>query len=137
MTSKAVFVDTSGLLAVWHKQDQFHKCAVQQWSQLTQHPFRLLTSNYVLDETYSIIRKRLGIQGVVCFREMLLGDPALCQVFPVSAVDEHRAWEWFVRDMQRLSYTDATSFALMERLGVSVVFGFDQHFAYAGFRLME
>jgi len=34
---------------------------------------------------------------------------------------------------QRISFTDATSFSLMRRHNIRKVFGFDRHFAMAGF----
>lgn len=34
------------------------------------------------------------------------------------------------------SYTDAVSFAIMERLGISMVFSFDRHFVQYGFQVI-
>jgi predicted nucleic acid-binding protein len=52
----------------------------------------------------------------------------------VREADEARARE-IIRHLsdKDYSYTDATSFAIMERLHIKEIFSFDQHFAQYGF----
>ena len=51
--------------------------------------------------------------------------------------DEKRAKEIIARYKDKtFSYTDATSFALMERLGLEAAFAFDAHFRQYGFSLL-
>ena len=40
------------------------------------------------------------------------------------------------RDLHKLSGVDATSLAIMRRSAIRLAFGFDHHFAVAGFRLV-
>ena len=47
--------------------------------------------------------------------------------------DESKAWEIFVRyEDKGFSFTDCTSFAIMERLKIDTVFVFDDHFIQYG-----
>ena len=51
----------------------------------------------------------------------------------ITQEDEERAWDIFCRHEDKgFSFTDCTSFALMERLGIDAVFAFDDHFAQYG-----
>jgi predicted nucleic acid-binding protein len=58
-------------------------------------------------------------------------------VEPVTPDDEAAARE-IVRKYtdKTFSYTDATSFAVMERLGLRTAFAFDPHFRQYGFQVM-
>ena len=50
--------------------------------------------------------------------------------------DWHASLRWLEKFAdQKLSFTDALSFTLMRREGLSTVFGFDRHFESAGFEL--
>ena len=47
--------------------------------------------------------------------------------------DEKKAWEIFVKYRDKtFSFTDCSSFALMERIGITEVFAFDEHFTQYG-----
>jgi len=55
---------------------------------------------------------------------------------PLSLADEEKAKQIIRRYTDKtFSYTDATSFAVMERLGVNEAFAFDPHFQQYGFKL--
>jgi hypothetical protein len=52
---------------------------------------------------------------------------------------EDQAWEVFARyDDKDFSFTDCTSFAVMQQLGITTTFAFDEHFEQFGFiRVLE
>lgn len=51
----------------------------------------------------------------------------------VSEDDEKKAWEIILRfEDKALSYVDATSFAVMEKMGIKESFAFDRHFEQYG-----
>jgi predicted nucleic acid-binding protein len=55
---------------------------------------------------------------------------------PVSLADEEKAKDIIRRYTDKtFSYTDATSFAVMERLGAREAFAFDPHFQQYGLKL--
>ena len=50
-----------------------------------------------------------------------------------AAKDESKAWEIFVQyEDKGFSFTDCTSFAIMERLKIDTAFVFDDHFIQYG-----
>lgn len=132
-TREMVFVDTSGFKALVDPEDEFHAQAVKAWSNLAKVGVILITSNYILDECYTLIRVKCGIDVVAEFRELLAASGKEIRMMRVTLADEFSAWDWFENDWSKLSFTDCISFAVMKRLGLTKFFGFDDHFERAGF----
>ncbi|OIP87823.1 hypothetical protein CO009_02065 [Candidatus Shapirobacteria bacterium CG_4_8_14_3_um_filter_35_11] len=130
-----VFWDTSGIKALRDEKDEFHQIAVSVWSKLNNKNVEIYVSNYIIDESYTLLRLRCGMGTVKLFRDYLVDMIGTIKVERVKSRDEIDAWKWFEKDWSKLSFTDCVSFALMKRLGIKRVFGFDKHFEKAGFVL--
>ena len=128
-----IFVDTSGFKAIIDKKDQFHLEAASIWRRIKESGTVLITSNFILDETFTLIRARSGIDQVILFRDILAKSSSALKIIRVTQSDEANAWAWFVKDWSKLSFTDCVSFALMKRLNITRVISFDNHFKRAGF----
>jgi predicted nucleic acid-binding protein len=59
-----VFVDTSGLYAVFDRDDRNHAVAAYWWRSLLDSDVRLVTHNYVVLELTALLRGRLGMDAV-------------------------------------------------------------------------
>ncbi|MCK4417225.1 MAG: PIN domain-containing protein [Candidatus Latescibacteria bacterium] len=132
-----IFVDTSAWIAMWNRKDENHQTALKFKDKITSSGRSLLTSNYVLDETYTLLLLNVGYKGTIEFRHHFeeLRDLAAVAVYFVSEEVEAEAWEIFERfnlDKQ-WSFTDCTSKAIMEREGLTEAFAFDRHFDQMGF----
>jgi predicted nucleic acid-binding protein len=55
-----VFVDTSGILSVMNTDDQYHTAGAALWYQWIKERPQLITSNYVILETVSLLQRRMG-----------------------------------------------------------------------------
>lgn len=131
-----VFVDTSALKALFDFGDEFHKKSVKVFSDCQKEGKPLVTSNFILDETYTLFRAFLGKPAAIEFRRDL-AELKLINVKRVLLKDETDAWKFFVKLPGRgVSFTDCTSFALMKRLGIRDVFAFDADFKKAGFNIL-
>jgi len=120
-----LFVDTSAWYALLDKSDANHHAAVELKDSLV-HP--MLTSNYIADEVITLVRSHLGYEVAVEIGQKLW-DESIANLIHVTPQDEKRAWEIFVSYHDKsFSFTDCTSFALMERLGITEAFTFDEHF---------
>ncbi|MEK7565841.1 MAG: PIN domain-containing protein [Patescibacteria group bacterium] len=135
MQSKSVqiFVDTSFFKGLIDGRDDFHKEAVKIFAGMAKEDIVLITSNYILDETFTLIRKRRGRDKVKELRDFLAKAIPPIKIVRVIAGDEANAWGWFLKDWSDLSFTDCVSFAVVKRLGLDRVATFDQHFQKAGF----
>jgi predicted nucleic acid-binding protein len=123
-----VCVDTGAHYALADVQDPDHDEAVRLLHQIVRLRYALVTSNFVLSEVYTLVRQRLGWGSAMQYVEGLRAGAT--QVISVTPAEEERAWEILRRyDDQDFRYVDATSFALMERMGIHVFFAFDAHFS--------
>jgi uncharacterized protein len=59
-----IFVDTSGIYALLDGDDANHRKAKMAWSD-TLHPENIIvTTNYILVESFALIQHRLGVEAV-------------------------------------------------------------------------
>lgn len=124
-----IFVDTGAWYALLDEDDANHHAAVRFKDSLI-HP--LVTSNYIADEVITLARSRLGHNVAVEIGQKLW-DESIANLIRVTPRDETKAWEIFVKYQEKaFSFTDCTSFALMERVEVTEVFAFDGHFKQYG-----
>lgn len=71
---------------------------------------------------------RLGWKVAVNFGEALKTS-GLVTIATITGTDEDNAWEIFLQyEEAGFSYTDCSSFAVMERLKIDTAFTFDMHF---------
>lgn len=130
-----IFVDTGALLARFVARDQHHTRAQRAWKQLRRNEWQSYTSNFVLNETFTLLARRTTYDFAAERARNLLVSRALTILRPDSS-DELRALDLFEKfSDQRVSYTDCISFVLMRRKGIHRAFAFDRHFADAGFQV--
>lgn len=131
-----VFLDTSYFKALLDEHDDFHEKAVEIFSVFQREETQLLTTNFIIDETLTLLRARCGLGEAIKFRDMIgIGSPTLT-IYRMTSEDEADAWAWFQHDWHNLSFTDCTSFAVMKRLDLTSVATFDGHFTRAGFTVV-
>lgn len=133
----AAFTDTSAYYALVDEQDRDHPEAVARFARLTRERWHLVTTNFVVAELHALLLHRLG--RAVAARVLFDVDhsPGVTLV-RVSESQEQRARAIISRYTDKdYSLTDATSFAVMEELGLNSAFSFDRHFGQYGYRLMH
>jgi uncharacterized protein len=131
-----IFVDTWAWYALADRADADHELAQLTNEELLTAGDTFATSNFVRDEALTLIRYRLGHAAAVRFGRTLnsLIDAGLVNLVRIDDAHEATAWEIFERySDQSFSYTDCTSFAVMQALDLLDVFTADRHFATLGF----
>lgn len=124
------FVDTSFWVAQQFRRDTHHAAARQLWEDRSSG---LLTTNHVVGETWTFLRRRLGHLEARTFVERAQRSGRLLIVH-VDEATEADAWGWLRRhDERAYSFVDATSFAVMRKRRVSEALAFDGDFSAAGF----
>jgi len=127
---KEVFIDTSAFIAMKVEDDINHKKAQQFLGVIKEKRLRLHTTNFILDEVYTYFCKSHAV--AIEMAELIMNNP-LILLHRVAVEDENRAIEVLKAFKDKdFSYTDATSFTVMERLGIKTAFVFDDHFAQYG-----
>ncbi len=124
------FVDTSFWVALLLPRDRSHATANALWSS---ELGALVTTNHVVGETWTFLRRRAGHPAAVSFLDAVERSPRLA-VRHVDETTEAEAVEWLRRHGEReFSFVDATSFAVMRRGRLTEALAFDGDFAAAGF----
>jgi len=127
-----VFVDTSAWKALYDKDDPFHKLAKRALAGLKRKGSFTFTSNYVVDETLTLLRIRVDHASAVEFGEYVRASKVITTL-PVDAGIDNEAWSIFKRYHDKtFSFTDCTSFVLMRKLSLDSAFTLDDHFRQFG-----
>ena len=133
---KALLVDSGAWYALADRSDRHHRQAIEFYRQIFKDFQQLITTNLIIAETYTLIRKGLGHAPGVSFLNNLSASPRVMKVFSDQEMEED-AQEIICRYKdQDFSYTDAVSFALMRHRNITQAFAFNQHFKTAGFEVL-
>ncbi len=124
-----IFVDTSAWYASSSIRDANHQAARHFLASIQE---RLITSDYVIDETLTLFRSRGENRHGVTFGAEVI-DGSFAEIITIEKQDFSAAWKLFQQyDDKCWSFTDCTSRVVMERLGIGRAFAFDDHFRQFG-----
>lgn len=124
-----VFVDTSAWYAVTDKSDANHESAIDCLNTITEP---LITTNFIVNETITLIRKHLGFEQASKIGHKFWKEE-ITKLVQVTQIDETEAWKVFLKYKDKdFSFTDCISFVIMTRLNISKAFTFDCHFKQYG-----
>ncbi|OGQ56328.1 MAG: hypothetical protein A3J24_07715 [Deltaproteobacteria bacterium RIFCSPLOWO2_02_FULL_53_8] len=124
-----VYIDTSAFCALTNPKDRHNLRAKEIYLGLEAARPIIHTSDYVLDEIYTLLRIRASHNAAVNFMNGM--DKSNIIVLRMSEDIIEAAKTIFRRyDDKKLSFTDCTSFALINNFCIDAVFAFDEHFKY-------
>jgi uncharacterized protein len=130
-----IFVDTGAFLARYLSDDSLHARANRTWKDLEKRNSAICTSNFVLDETLTLLARRADYRFAAERGRRIYASEAL-RIFRADEAVEKRALGLFEKFAdQNVSFTDCVSFALMSQHAIERAFTFDRHFALAGFEV--
>lgn len=134
--SPSAFVDTAGWYALIDRRDAHHAAVAELVARLVRSGTRLVTTDYVIDESCTLAKARAG--SVAAFRLLdLVRRTAALDLEWIGADRFDRAEAELRRfDDQAFSFTDCSSFAVMRELGIQAVITTDAHFRIAGFTVL-
>ncbi len=133
MAGGEVFMDSAGFLALWDAGDEHHRAAERLQAELARKGRRFVTTDYVADETVTLLLVRHSHSAAVDFLDTVARSEALRLEW--TGPDRfHAAGSLFRRHADKeWSFTDCVSFAIMHELNIRDCFTTDHHFQQAGF----
>jgi predicted nucleic acid-binding protein len=133
---KAVFVDTAGWMACADGADPAHAQSAAARDAALEAGRILVTSDFVADETLTLIRFRLGLLAVDAWWQQVDRSARLrWERVEGDRFEKARALFFQYRDKD-FSFTDCTSFAIMRELRLTDVLTTDRHFRQMGFHML-
>ena len=133
-----IFIDTGAWIALSDRKDQYHHNAVAIYTKLKQEKERLLTTDYIINETVTRLRYDLNHSVAVRFLDSM-ERVEKADVLRMICIDEplfDDAISIFrTYDTAVLSFTDCISFAVCRKYKIDLAFAFDQHFIMMGIAL--
>jgi len=129
------FVDTSAFIALLNADDHHHARAKARWQELLSGDASLITSNYVILETFTLAQHRLGLQAAKDFNDAMI--PVVDTVWITDEIHSIAAASIIISGKRNLSLVDCTSFEILRRLGLEHAFAYDRHFRDQGFKLVN
>ena len=124
-----IFVDTGAWFACVVPWDANHAVA-SAW--LSQNRDPLITTDFILDETLTLLRARNETPRAIAQGDQLFGG-TWAKLHSVTEQDTRNAWQLFRNYADKeWSFTDCTSKVVIEKLGLTTAFSFGHHFRQFG-----
>ena len=126
-----IFADTSGLYPLLDAENMAFESVAPVWEHLRDGGYSIVTTNYVLVETATLLQSRLGVGAVRDFVDGVV--PVLSVEWVDPRVHEGGLAAVLAANRRDLSFVDCVSFEVMRRLGIRRAFALDGHFREQGF----
>lgn len=129
---RQMFVDTSAWYAIMDSRDHTAVPAQRFLRNLVEQRRELVTTTYIIAELHALLVSRAN-RHIARRALEELDRSADTTILRPDIEDEQRAREIITHyEDKDFSLTDAISFAVMERLGITHAFAFDHHFIQYG-----
>ncbi len=133
---KALLVDTAGWMACADGSDPAHGKACAARDAALDAGRLLVTTDYIVDETLTLVRMRLGIAAAETWWAQIEGS-SRARRETIDALRAEKARALFFRQRDKdYSFTDCTSFVVMRELRLKQALTTDRHFRQAGFLVL-
>lgn len=130
-----VLVDSGVWIALASARDRHHRAADATLRAAVAARTALLTTSLVLAEVHRFLLFHAGIAPAALMLDRIDASPRVTVVYP-EAAHHVAARRWLARlGDQRITYTDAVSFAVMQSHRCAAALTFDHDFALAGFAI--
>ena len=128
-----VFIDTGAFYDFLIANSQRHEDAIETMKEIQNGRWgSIVTSNYILDELITLICNKTS-HSVAAKGVGELRRSRIINMYFIDAQTEKLAWRIFNQSGNpEISFTDYTSFAVIDILDIDVVFSNDKHFKHAG-----
>ena len=133
---EAVFIDTWGWLALGHRRDSRHQEVKAFYQALQKEGTVCYTTDYVLDETITLLFRREVFEEAIRFMEGIFQSAEERRLIIERITSERFSSAWRLRkqfqDKPKISFTDIASMVIMEEKGIKSVLTEDEHFLQVG-----
>ena len=138
MTSTtALVVDTWGWLTLRDRREKRHIEVKQAFDQFLRSKADIITTDFVLDETFTLLFRRLPFNEAKDSMEHLSGSIAINEIAAVPIIPARfkaaQELRLKFKDKPQISFTDLSSMVVMRELKIRRILTEDKHFEHVGF----
>ena len=128
-----LFIDTWGWLTLEDSREPFHQAATRIYAEAAHSTGNIITTNFVLDETITMLFRRRPFEEAGRFTSGLLISPFI-RIEEITKARFRRTYELRLKfqDKPDISFTDLTSMIVAKEMKVTDVLTGDRHFVQAG-----
>ncbi len=132
-----VFIDTGAFFDFLFEGSSNHEQAIEKMKGVQNGLWgSIVTSNYILDELITLLCRRADHSVALRCVNGIRKSHSITIIF-INEQYEKWAWNSFKRSRDSgISFTDHTSFVLIDIFGIDTVFSNDGHFEDAGYALL-
>jgi predicted nucleic acid-binding protein len=134
-----IFIDTSAIIAYYNADDKYHEEASKVMKAIQDGSIpltRLYISDYVFDEAMTFIKCVLHNKKMAETIGDAFQESPFTSILRVESTVFDEAWIRFKEDSGS-SFTDCTSYILMDKHGINTCFTYDSHFKTAGYQTLQ
>jgi predicted nucleic acid-binding protein len=141
LNPERVFIDTWGWVALGHQKDNRYQEIVSLYKEWLGRGAVIYTSDFVLDETVTLLFRREIFEEAIRFMEgiFLAVEGGRITIERVTSNRFASAWNLRKRfdDKPLISFTDLTTMAIMKELKIKEILTDDKHFLQVGMNFKE
>ena len=132
LSSNIILIDTGYMVAFFNKKDKHYREARETIKQILEDSpqIKFIYSDYIFDEFVTLMKKeKIFIEKIKKAGENILKSN-IWKMFQIDGNIFSKTWEMIKKyDDKEWSFTDASSFVLMEELGIRYYLAYDGHFS--------
>jgi len=133
---RTLFIDTWGWINLFNRKEKYHQQVKKLYKEIRNKQGTIITTDYVLDEVYTLLFKRLSVElAIKAFEAISTAIENdylnLVRITPERFEASQKLRLQF-QDKPDISFTDLTSIAVMQELGITDILTGDAHFTHVG-----
>ena len=131
-----VFVDTWGWITLFNRQERQYEQVSSLYKTIGCVPGSLVTTDYVLDEVWTMLFKRvpfsLARNALEATNSAVTGGYILLERISPERFEAAQRLRLTLDDKPGISFTDLSSMIVMRELGITEIITGDAHFTHVG-----
>jgi predicted nucleic acid-binding protein len=133
---KSVFIDTWGWISLFNRKERQHEQVSRLYRTVSGAAGRMITTDYVLDEVWTMLFKRVPFSVARDALEAVSGAVAagylLLERISPARFEAAQQLRLMLHDKPDISFTDLTTMTVMRELGITDIITGDAHFTHVG-----
>jgi len=134
--SERIFIDTWGWLTLYDRKEYKHQEVVEIYRKIRDSKSRIYTTTFVLDETFTLLFKRLNVyQAKEAMMKLSSAfRTTLFELIEIENIRFQQTEDLRIKylDKPNISFTDLSSMVVMQEYKISKIITEDNHFKQVG-----